>query len=164
LNTHDDAQLGTASTKERPTPTLSRRRLLTIAGTTTGLVVIGAIPACGHPTGTAPTGPVPAGNVSALDIGTLLVIGDVAVGRDATGVYAMSAVCTHESCLVDDGHKTIAAGLTCPCHGSAFDGDGQVTQGPANRPLQHYAVAIAANGDITVDGSQPVADSTRTPT
>jgi Rieske Fe-S protein len=162
LNTNDDTKLRIASIEERPAPTLSRRRILTLAGTTTGLVVIGVLPACGHPTGTAPTGPVQAGNVSALDIGTLLVVGDVAVGRDANGVYAMSAVCTHQSCLVD-GHKTIAAGLSCPCHGSAFDGNGIVTQGPANQPLQHYAVAIDASGEITVDGSQPVADGTRTP-
>jgi Rieske Fe-S protein len=75
----------------------------------------------------------------------------------------MSAVCTHAGCLLDDGASTIVAGLDCPCHGSTFDGNGGVTGGPARSPLQHYAVTIAADGGITVDGSQAVSASSRTP-
>ena len=85
------------------------------------------------------------------------------VARDANGVYAMSAVCTHAGCLLDDSADKISTGLRCPCHGSTFDGNGSVTAGPARSPLQHYAVTIAADGSITVDGSQPVSPSTRTP-
>jgi Rieske Fe-S protein len=88
---------------------------------------------------------------------------NVVVARDAGGVYAMSAVCTHAGCLLDDSSSTIAAGLFCPCHGSSFDGNGGVTGGPARSPLQHYAVTLAADGSITVDGSQPVSPDTRTP-
>jgi Rieske Fe-S protein len=143
--------------------TLSRRRLLSIAGTSTGLMMVAAVPGCGNPTGEVPSGPVAAGNVSALSVGTLLVMSNIAVGRDVAGVYAMSAVCTHQGCLLGDGSRTITAGLTCPCHGSSFDGGGAVRRGPAGRALQHYAVAIAADGAITVDGSQLVAAGTRTP-
>ena len=75
------------------------------------------------------------------------------VARDANGLYAMSAVCTHAGCLLDDTSNTIAAGLSCPCHGSSFDGNGRVTRGPAGSPLEHYAVTIGADGSITVDGS-----------
>jgi thiosulfate dehydrogenase [quinone] large subunit len=74
----------------------------------------------------------------------------------------MSAVCTHAGCLLDDSADKVSTGLSCPCHGSAFDGNGSVTAGPARSPLQHYAVTIAADGSITVDGSQPVSASTRT--
>lgn len=138
--------------------------MLSLAGASTGLLVVGAaLPACGHPTGTPPTGPVDVGNISALSVGTMLTMANVVVARDATGVYAMSAICTHAGCYLDDGVRTIAAGLSCPCHGSAFDGAGRVTRGPASAPLQHYAVAIAADGTITIDGSQPVAATTRTP-
>jgi Rieske Fe-S protein len=145
--------------------TLNRRKLLCLAGCSAGLVVIGAAaPGCGPPTGSPPTGPVSAGNVSALDVGALLVMSSVVVGRDANGVYAMSGVCTHAGCLLGDGSRTLAAGLTCACHGSAFDGDGNVTRGPANAPLQHYQVTIAADGSITVNGSMPVAAGVRTPT
>jgi cytochrome b6-f complex iron-sulfur subunit len=151
---------GHAACPQRP---LSRRRLLSLAGSSTGLlVIVSAIPACGNPTGTPPTGPVAAANVSALSVGTMITMSNVVVARDAGGVYAMSAVCTHAGCLIDDASGTVAAGLYCPCHGSAFDGNGAVTRGPARAPLQHYAVTIAGDGSITVDGGQPVPADTRT--
>ena len=140
--------------------TLNRRKLLCLACGSTGLAVIGA--GCGDQTGSPPTGPVSAGNVSALAVGTMLVMSNVVVARDADGVYAMSGVCTHAGCLLADGSGTIAAGLSCACHGSLFDGDGNVTRGPARVALQHYQVTIGADGGITVDGGQPVAASTRT--
>ncbi len=144
-------------------PGLSRRKLLGLAGTSS-LIIIGAGGSgCGNPTGSPPTGPVGAGNVSALAVGTMLVMSNVVVARDANGLYAMSAVCTHAGCLLDDSSQTVSSGLSCPCHGSSFDGNGGVTHGPAREPLQHYAVTVAADGTITVDGSQPVSSSTRTP-
>jgi Rieske Fe-S protein len=143
---------------------LNRRRLLSLAGSSTGLVLLGAaLPACGNPTGTPITGPVSAGNVSALGVGALIVMSNFVVARDAAGVYAMSAVCTHAGCLINDGAGTIAAGLYCPCHGSAFDGNGAVTAGPARIDLPHYLVTISPDGSITVDGSQPVSATARTP-
>ena len=127
-----------------PGPGLNRRDLLVRAGQSAGLaVLLTALPGCGNPTGSPPTGPVTAGNVSALPIRTLLVMSNVVVARDANGVYAMSAVCTHAGCLLDDSNSTIASGLSCPCHGSTFDGSGTVTGGPAQSSLQHYAVTIA---------------------
>ena len=143
---------------------VNRRELLMLAGAATGIVVLGgAVSGCANPTGTPPTGQLGAGNVSTLAVGSLLVMTNFVVARDGNGVYAMSAVCTHAGCLLDDGSDKIASGLSCPCHGSTFDGDGNVTNGPARSPLQHYAVTIAADGSITVDGSQPTDASTRTP-
>jgi cytochrome b6-f complex iron-sulfur subunit len=143
---------------------LARRELLVLAGASAGaLVALAALPACGPPTGSPPTGPVSAGNVSGLAVGSLHVMSNVVVARDANGVYAMSAVCTHAGCLLDDGAATVSAGLSCACHGSTFDGNGTVTRGPARAPLQHYAVTVGTDGSIVVDGSQPVSASTRTP-
>jgi Rieske Fe-S protein len=143
---------------------LARRELLVLAGASAGaLVAVLALPACGPATGSPPTGTVSAGNVSGLAVGSLHVMSNVVVGHDAGGLYAMSAVCTHAGCLLDDRASTIAAGLSCPCHGSTFDGNGAVTGGPARSSLQHYAVMVAADGSVTVDGSQPVAASARTP-
>ena len=143
---------------------LGRREMLVLAGASAGaLVAVAVLPACGPATGSPPTGPISAGNVSGLSVGSMRVMSNVVVARDAAGVYAMSAVCTHAGCLLDDGASTIAAGLSCPCHGSKFDGDGAVTAGPARTPLQHYAVTVAADGSIVVDGSQAVSASTRTP-
>jgi Rieske Fe-S protein len=137
--------------------------MLILTGASTGLAVLSAALSGCQATGTAPSGPESVGNVAALQVGTLLIMSNAALARDANGVYAMSAICTHAGCFLDDGAQTIAAGLDCPCHGSTFDGNGTVTQGPANTPLQHYAVAIAADGSMTVDGSQPVSADTRTP-
>jgi Rieske Fe-S protein len=143
---------------------LNRRSLFKIAASSATLIVLGdALPGCGNPTGTPPTGPVPGGNVSALSVGSLIVMSNIAVARDSDGVYAMSAVCTHQGCLLSDAGTSIQAGLGCPCHGSTFSGDGAVTRGPAGAALQHYAVTIASDGSITVDGSQPVSAATRTP-
>jgi len=148
--------------KHADCPAISRRHLLSIAGASTGLLIVTAVPGCGNPTGTPPTGAVAAGNVSALSVGTMRTMSEVVVGRDAKGVYAMSAICTHAGCYLDDSSGTVAAGLYCGCHGSSFDGNGAVTNGPARSPLQHYAVTIAADGGITVDGSKPVSVDTRT--
>jgi nitrite reductase/ring-hydroxylating ferredoxin subunit len=143
---------------------LARREMLVLAGASAGaLVAVVALPGCQPPTGSPPTGPVSAGNVSGLAVGSLHVMSNVIVARDAAGVYAMSAVCTHAGCLLDDGAGTIAAGLSCGCHGSAFDGNGAVTRGPARQALQHYAVSVGTDGSVVVDGSQPVSSGTRTP-
>jgi len=143
--------------------TLNRRRFLSVTGASAGLmVVVNVMPGCGNQTGSPPTGPVAAGNVSALPVGAMMVMSNVVVARDASGVYAMSAVCTHQGCLINDTSSGVAGGLHCPCHGSAFDGNGAVTHGPAASPLQHYAVTIAADGTMTVEGAQPVSADTRT--
>lgn len=58
----------------------------------------------------------------------------LAVYRDARGnLHAVTAVCTHLGCIV----KFNAAERTwdCPCHGSRFDPDGAVLDGPATRAL-----------------------------
>jgi cytochrome b6-f complex iron-sulfur subunit len=144
--------------------TMDRREMLVLIGASAGAATAAlALSGCGPQTGSPPTGSISAGNMSALTVGAMVVMSNLVVARDANGIYAMSAVCTHAGCLLDDGSQSIAAGLSCPCHGSAFDGNGNVTRGPARTPLQHYAVAIAVDGSVTVDASQLVSASTRTP-
>lgn len=55
----------------------------------------------------------------------------IALLREGETVFALSLVCTHLGCTVN----VTAEGLSCPCHGSRFDRQGQVLQGPADRPL-----------------------------
>ena len=150
---------------DRPSQTLGRRQLLRVVGTSAGALFFAkALAGCQNPTGSPPTGPVSGGNIASLKMNSLHVLSsDVVVGLDGNGIYAMSAVCTHAGCLLEDNAQTIAAGLSCPCHGSVFDGNGNVTQGPARAPLQHYQVTVAADGSITADGSMPVAANVRTP-
>ena len=62
----------------------------------------------------------------------------VAVIRDKDALYALSLVCTHLGCVV----SVTPDGLSCPCHGSRFDSKGNVTRGPASRPLPNLATEV----------------------
>ena len=58
-----------------------------------------------------------------------------AVYRDERGLlHAVSPVCTHMGCLV--GFNNAEKTWDCPCHGSRFDKDGKVLNGPAVTPLE----------------------------
>lgn len=80
------------------------------------------------------------------------------VCRDAGGLYAVSARCTHQGCTVDPD----ASGFSCPCHGATFDINGQNPTSPAGSPLPHYALCVDSSGDLQIDKSQHVDPSTRT--
>ena len=73
---------------------------------------------------------------------------------DAAGIYAVTAVCTHNGCLVllEEGRS-----FGCPCHDSEYDLQGAVVQGPAKLPLKHHAVTEARpGGPLVVDLSRTV--------
>ncbi len=81
----------------------------------------------------------------------------VALYRDEEGVYAISLVCTHLGCIV----RPEADGFHCPCHGSLYDLDGEVTRGPAPRALEWYDVARVGERTYVVDIGTPVPAGTR---
>ncbi len=55
--------------------------------------------------------------------------------RDKSGtLHAVSARCTHLGCIV--AFNSAEKSWDCPCHGSRFDVDGLVLQGPAVDPLK----------------------------
>jgi cytochrome b6-f complex iron-sulfur subunit len=147
-----------------PRPLFDRRQLLRVVGTSAGALLLARFASgCQGPqSGSPPSGPVGGIHVSDLKMNELVILSsNVVVGRDGSGIYAMSAICTHAGCILDDGAQTIAGGLSCPCHGSTFDGNGTVTRGPARQALQHYQVTVASDGSITIDGSKPVAANVR---
>jgi len=60
------------------------------------------------------------------------------VRRDGAGAFvALLAACTHQGCQPD----RIGDRLVCPCHGSEFSLEGDVLEGPAERPLVRYPVS-----------------------
>lgn len=80
------------------------------------------------------------------------------IARDARGIYAFSALCTHADCLLRPPN---AMGVSeCPCHGAQFDGNGRVTRGPATIALPRYAVRLAGTR-VFVDVSTIAEDSDR---
>ncbi|HYE70151.1 MAG TPA: FAD-dependent oxidoreductase, partial [Aquabacterium sp.] len=59
----------------------------------------------------------------------------IAVYRDEHGqVHAFDATCPHLGCIVE--WNGTERSFDCPCHGSRFDGRGQVINGPANVGLK----------------------------
>jgi cytochrome b6-f complex iron-sulfur subunit len=60
---------------------------------------------------------------------------------------ALSPICTHLGCTVE----VEPARIVCPCHGSTYDRQGNVLQGPAQRPLARYAVETTADGVLVID-------------
>ena len=57
---------------------------------------------------------------------------------------AFDATCTHQGCPV----SFVGPGFRCPCHGATYDADGQVTGGPAPRPLTKIPVKVV-DGKVT---------------
>lgn len=57
--------------------------------------------------------------------------------RFEDGTYsAVFTRCTHRGCQVEPAGDLLA----CPCHGSEFSLTGELLRGPAERPLQQFAV------------------------
>ncbi len=89
------------------------------------------------------------GTVSELDSAGFLasknfVAGSVIVVRDpsnADDIIALDSLCTHQGCQVEWTDTEFA----CPCHGSKFSADGEVTSGPATEALGTYEAKIDGN-------------------
>ena len=74
--------------------------------------------------------------------------GAILVEHNSDDTYkALSGICTHQSCIVS-GFDGSSSRFVCPCHGSQFDLNGNVAQGPANRKLSEYATRVENNSLI----------------
>lgn len=102
-----------------------------------------------------------AGAASAIAVGQVRFFScaKTFVLRDAAGLYAMTAICTHNQCTV--AFTSATHDFVCPCHMSTYDFNGAVTAPPAPAPLQHYACALDGNGNVIVDLAAPVDASVR---
>lgn len=77
--------------------------------------------------------------------------------RDYKGLAAMSAVCSHLGCVVEQKES----GFLCPCHGSSFNQAGCVENGPAPRNLPWYRVSTLPDQTLMVNLDRPVSPETR---
>lgn len=138
---------------------LSRRTVIVVGGgTVLALAACSAEPAptdettdagtpAGGGTGTeeiARLADIPVGgSISATLDGKPILVAQPTEGT----VVAFSAICTHKGCVVAPD----AAEFACPCHGSRYDSaNGEVTAGPAPRPLD--PVKVTVEGDSVVAG------------
>jgi len=70
-------------------------------------------------------------------VGGFAYKGDIIIIRSTDTVYiALSKVCTHSQCTVT--YNSSSKDIPCPCHGSKFNTEGAVLNGPANSPLKKY--------------------------
>ena len=91
--------------------------------------------------------PAEAGSAADVPRGEARVVRD---GLGKTGVYrdeqdelhGVSLRCTHLGCLLR--FNADERSWDCPCHGSRFDVDGEVLEGPAVKPLERRDVATQA--------------------
>lgn len=99
------------------------------------------------------------GPAAELQPGQVVSREDVALLRDAQGLYALSLVCPHLGCRpvwrAEEGR------FLCPCHGSAFAPDGQRLTGPAPRGLAGLWVELDRQGHAWVDPNRGVDASRR---
>lgn len=105
--------------------------------------------------------------VAGVGVGAIVLLQHgVLVGRDALGIYALTAVCPHVGCLVSlPGVSTACAGaqhdwFVCECHCSLFDAAGRRQSGPATQDLVHFAATIDGT-DIVIDRGTIVPPETR---
>ena len=88
-------------------------------------------------------------------VGILVPVADLRAAKrvsatlSPTAFVAYSLICTHEGCAaaVQPGGMEI----DCPCHGSRFDANGNVINGPAARPLPKLSATYdPATDELTI--------------
>ena len=138
---------------------ISRQKILLGAGLGLVTAVLAACstygkkPEAAGESSTTPAAPSASGGTAApaakaiaktsdVPVGSGMIVGEVVVTQPSAGVFkGLSAKCTHKGCTVD---KVADGTIDCPCHGSKFNLDGTVANGPAQEPL--------AVENITVQG------------
>jgi len=90
-------------------------------------------------------------NSALLTVGGTLALSDNELDNSGMLLYRQSESivkvysrnCTHAGCPIE-GFSS--AGISsCLCHGSKFDTNGNVTNGPATNPLKQYSATIEGN-------------------
>ncbi len=72
-----------------------------------------------------------------------VIVVRTAEGNLTGSFVALTSICTHEACTV--AYQPSQNRFVCPCHGSIYNINGSVIQGPAPAPLNRYSVSIENN-------------------
>jgi Rieske Fe-S protein len=158
------------STMDIQQPFLSRQRFLTGVGIGGAAVVTGCAtygdqpaedPASGSATDPAtdaaadandptdlPGSPEVLSTTSEVPVGSGIIVSDTVLTQPTSGDFrGFTTVCTHSGCKLN----AVSGGtINCPCHGSKFNLDGTVAQGPAARPLEEKPILV--QGDSILAG------------
>jgi len=135
----------------QPEGQLSRRSFLALAGKSflalCGLLGLGELaqylsyqpePAAPTQYDLGPVGNYPPGSH------TLLPQAPAVLLHTEAGFAAFSLVCPHLGCTVEPSE----GGYACPCHGSRFNADGSLRNGPASHPMRALKVEKTPDGRL----------------
>jgi Rieske Fe-S protein len=89
------------------------------------------------------------GAASEVPVGGGVIFADqkvVVTQASQDNFQGFSAVCTHQGCTVGE---VVDGTINCPCHGSKFNLDGTVANGPATKPLSPKKIDVKG-GNITL--------------
>ncbi len=137
--------------EEQPKARISRAGFLSLAGK--GLLALcgllglgGLVDYLSFQPDPAPPTQFDLGDASSYPPGSRTVIADAraVVLHTGSGFSAMSLVCPHLGCTV----ALAPAGYACPCHGSRFNLDGSVRNGPASQPMTTLTVEEMPDGKL----------------
>ena len=90
-----------------------------------------------------PAADFPIGSVTPIETGRFYL-----VRLEDGGLLALYRKCTHLGCAVP--YEPTLGQFVCPCHGSAFDLDGDVQNAPAPRALDIFEITLE-DGNILVN-------------
>jgi Rieske Fe-S protein len=143
-------------------PSLSRHRFLAGVGVGGAAAVLSACAAYGEePAGDSGSSPAPSTGAASepaqpavlaatadVPVGSGIIVDDTVLTQAVSGDFkGFSNICTHTGCRLNSvSDKTI----NCPCHGSKFNLDGSVAQGPASTPLATKPIVV--QGDSILAG------------
>jgi Rieske Fe-S protein len=115
------------------------------AGSAPPTSTVGATPGTGAPGPAAPAANAIA-KTADVPVGSGVIVDEIVVTQPSAGQFkGFSTTCTHAGCAVNE----VADGtINCPCHGSKYNLDGSVANGPATKPLE--AKAVTVQGDSIV--------------
>ncbi len=77
-----------------------------------------------------------AGYAALLTTGGSINKNSINIVNTGSGYIAVSAVCTHEGCIVNYSNNK----FVCPCHGGVYNISGGVVSGPPPSALKKYTV------------------------
>jgi cytochrome b6-f complex iron-sulfur subunit len=67
----------------------------------------------------------------------------IIIHKSSSKFIALNISCTHKNCDVEYNGD----GFDCPCHGSTFDKNGKVIEGPATKNLKSYKVTYDSSDE-----------------
>ncbi len=135
---------------------LASRAALWLTG---GASLVGLLQYLSYETDPPPQSIFSIGAPDSYRVGTATVVpgARAVLYREKDGFWALSLVCSHLGCTTEEDGN----GYRCPCHGSRYDLQGRVLNGPAKKALKAVWVDLDADGNLVIDNSREAPEGYR---